>query len=158
MHRLRVYVDNSVFGGVFDEEFADASKRFFELVKAGKYTVLVSDITYEEILDAPDRVVAVLTSLPKESIEEVPITAEADDLALKYLDARIVSAAFIADAIQVAAATVAKADLILSWNFSHIVSYAKVRMFNSVNLAAGYPMVEIRSPMELVYDSEDQDV
>jgi len=55
-HRFRAFVDNSVFGGVFDDEFADDSKRFFEQVKSGRFIVLVSDILLREILNAPEHV------------------------------------------------------------------------------------------------------
>ena len=51
-----------------------------------------------------------------------------------------------------AAATVARADLILSWNFKHLVRYDKVRKFNGVNALNGYPAIDIRSPLEVAHD------
>jgi hypothetical protein len=54
------------------------------------------------------------------------------------------------DARHVALATVAHADVIVSWNFKHIVHYEKIRGFNSVNLNQGYAPIEIRSPREMV--------
>ena len=47
MHRIRVYVDTSVFGGTQDEEFADASNRFFEHVSQGRFVLLVSDVAVD---------------------------------------------------------------------------------------------------------------
>jgi len=41
--------------------------------------------------------------------------------------------------------------LILSWNFKHIVNYDRIRKFNSVNLFFGYPQLDIRSPLEVIY-------
>ena len=62
------------------------------------------------------------------------------------------------DAVHVAAATVAQADLILSWNFEHIVRYDRIRKFNGVNAIQGYRVLDIRSPLEIDYDGEDQDI
>ena len=53
MHRRRVYVDNSVISGTQDEEFAEESRLFFEQVREGIYRVLISDISYDEMDQAP---------------------------------------------------------------------------------------------------------
>ncbi len=62
----------------------------------------------------------------------------------------------MADAVHVAAATVAGADVILSWNFKHIVNFSRIRRFNSVNVALGYRTMTILSPMEVVYEDEKE--
>ena len=64
----------------------------------------------------------------------------------------------IADATHVAAATVARADLILSWNFKHLVNYNRIRKFNGVNALKGFAQIEIRSPLEVSYGDEGEDV
>ena len=53
---IRVYADTSVFGGVFDEEFAGASKEFFEQVRQGRYGLVVSRMIFDELEDAPGHV------------------------------------------------------------------------------------------------------
>ena len=85
MHRLRVYVDNSVFGGVFDDEFAPESKLFFERVKTQKYRILVSRINYDEMASAPDRVKKLLRDLPPECLETVTVDDETRELADAYV-------------------------------------------------------------------------
>jgi hypothetical protein len=67
-----------------------------------------------------------------------------------YLAAGVVGAASENDAHHVALAAVARADLIVSWNFKHIVHVDKIRRFNAVNLIEGYGMIDIRSPLEVV--------
>ncbi len=158
VHRLRVYVDNSAFGGVHDEEFAEDSKRFFEPVRRGDYRVLVSQIVFEEIADAPDKVRQALQDLPDEVLETVPVQEEVRRLADAYVSAKALSRKWAFDALQVAAATVANADLILSWNFAHIANYDRIQRFNAVNLMNGYRTVDIRSPQELAYGDKDEDV
>jgi len=158
MRTIRAYVDTSVFGGIKDEEFADASKRFFRRATAGEFTVLVSQITFDELDSAPREVQRVLRDLPGGSVEEVPFDAEARELAGAYIDAGALEPDSIEDASHVAIATVARADLILSWNFRHIVNYERIRKFNSVNIAQGYHQIEIRSPLEVGNDDQDEGI
>jgi len=158
LHRIRVYVDTSVFGGTQDEEFAEATKRFFERVKAGRFRVLVSQMTADELADAPPAVQQILRELPASSIERITAGQEALELATAYVSADALTSAQRADAIHVASATVARADLILSWNFKHIVNFDRIHKFNAVNLMRGYPQVEIRSPLEVEYGDQNKDV
>ena len=62
------------------------------------------------------------------------------------------------DAIHVAAVTVARADLVLSWNFRHIVNYDRIHKYNGVNALNGYPPIEIHSPLEMDDEEEGQEV
>ena len=55
-----------------------------------------------------------------------------------------------ADAEHIAAATVAGVDLMVSWNFKHIVHFDKIRGFEAVNLLQGYKPIRIHSPREVV--------
>ncbi len=66
-----------------------------------------------------------------------------------YVDTSVIGGC-LDDAHHVAIATVAKVDVIVSWNFKHIVHLDKIRGFNAVNLIEGYPTIEIRSPKELI--------
>lgn len=55
-----------------------------------------------------------------------------------------------ADALHVAMATIGGADVLVSWNFKHIVNLGKIRLFNAVNLEQGYKVLEIRTPKEVL--------
>jgi len=152
VHKIRVYVDTSVFGGVQDEGFCEASRRFFERVHKGEFTVLLSTVTLLELGKSPDTIKAVWQSLPTECIEVLPIGGDVQELAEAYVDANVLGAASQNDALHVAAATVAGADLILSWNFKHIVNFSRIRGFNAVNVSLGYRALTILSPLEVSYD------
>ena len=76
-------------------------------------------------------------------------------MAQAYIDVGALTASRRADATHVAAATVARADLILSWNFQHIVNLNRIHKFKGVNIQNGYPAIEIYSPMELGYDDQE---
>lgn len=147
---MRIYVDTSVVGGCCDEEFAQESLALFEMARRGEAIVLVSDLLTQELAQAPEKVQNVLLSISGENLEEIRRSGESERLCQAYLDAGVVSAQSKNDAHHVAVATIARADVIVSWNFKHIVHFDKIRFFNAVNLREGYPAIEIRSPKEIV--------
>jgi predicted nucleic acid-binding protein len=159
MRKIRVYVDTSVFGGTQDEEFAEESQRFFRQVQKGIFTVILSEQSLRELSRSPDSVQAIWQNLPPESVENTPIDDEIAELAYGYIMAEVLGKASTGDAFHVAAATVAGADLILSWNFKHIVNFNRIRGFNSVNIRMGYRAMTILSPKEVGdEDEENQDI
>lgn len=158
MRRPRGYVDTSVFGGVKDPGFAGPSKRFFERAVAGDFVVLVSLQTVGELRTAPEDVRRVLDDLDRAHVETVDIDADVESLADAYVAAGIVGPRWRGDALHVAAATVAGADLVLSWNFRHIVRFDRVRMFNGINGIRGYRPLDIRSPLEVEHGDADEGV
>jgi len=117
--------------------------------------VLLSAETLRELIISPEKVKLVWYNLPMAQVEEVPLNDEVGDLAQEYLRARVLGEASLSDALHVAAATVAGADLILSWNFKHIVNFHRIRGFNSVNIRLGYRVMTILSPMEVSYADEN---
>jgi hypothetical protein len=149
MHRMRIYVDTSVFGGAFDEEFALPSQRFLELVKQGRCIILISPITLAELQGAPDNVKRLIESMPPGSLEEVKINQEVAALADAYIASGVLASQMKNDALHVAAATAARADAIISWNFKHIVNFGKILKFNGVNITNGYSQIAIYSPLEM---------
>jgi predicted nucleic acid-binding protein len=52
---MRLYADTSVFGGVFDKEFAKHFKQFFAEIDAGQFRLVTSAIVEAEIEPAPER-------------------------------------------------------------------------------------------------------
>jgi predicted nucleic acid-binding protein len=143
---LRIYADTSVFGGCFDPEFAVDSRRFFDLVRQERILLLLSELVDRELASAPPRVRAQRTSLSKSSFVAVPITDEIRAVSDAYLAAKIVGHRSGDDATHVAAATVARASAIVSWNFRHIVNLDRIRGYNQVNLGLGYGILTILTP------------
>lgn len=150
MKILRVYADTSVFGGCFDEEFAEPSRAFFDQVRTEMFRLVVSDTLLREMRDAPAAVRSLLTELPVTVLERIGLSSEIDALRDAYLNAGIVGPAAQRDAEHIAAATVADADLIVSWNFKHIVHYEKISGYHGINLLHGYSAIRIFSPLEVV--------
>jgi len=119
-------------------------------VQTGEITLLVSDVVLDELRRAPQPIRDVFEGLPPMNVETIVRGPEAEALRDAYLSAKVVGPASANDALHIALATVARADLLVSWNFRHIVHFEKIRGFNGVNLREGYPPLEIRSPQEVV--------
>jgi hypothetical protein len=84
--------------------------------------------------------------------QTVFLDEEAVSLAEAYIKERVVGEGNRVDAQHIAIATVQRVDILVSWNFQHIVKWSRIRAFNSVNLKYGYPQLEIRSPQEVYYE------
>ncbi len=153
IHIQRVYVDTSVIGGYIDPEFKQYSMRLMAEFKIGTLQAVVSSLTSREVAKAPAEVQNVYRELLDTGAELIPVPGEAVELADKYIDSGILSPNYRNDAVHIAIATVCGLDMLLSWNFKHIVHYDKIRLFNGINLELGYKLIEIHSPMEVVsYD------
>jgi len=148
--RQRFYFDTSVFGGVFDKEFEEVTLQLFERVKLGKIICIFSDLTETELVHAPDNVRDYFMSLPSESKERAEVNDEILTLASKYIEEKVVGQTSFDDCVHIATATICKADILISWNFKHIVNVYRIRGYNSINLRMNYPPLEIRSPKEII--------
>ncbi len=148
--KQRFYLDTSVFGGVFDKEFDEFTLQLFERIKLGKVTFIYSELVETELVKAPKKVKEYFLSLPKKSLEKAEITEEILMLATKYVEKKVVGATSFDDCIHIATATIHRADILVSWNFKHIVNVYRIRGYNSINLRMNYPSLEIRSPKEII--------
>ncbi len=147
----RIYIDTSVAGGYFDEEFADATRKFFSRARKGEIIILTSFLLDEELINAPQRVRNLISRLSKDSTEKIQDTAEARWLADEYVKEKVVGKTSIADCLHIAIATICKAELLVSWNFKHIVNVERINGYNSVNLKHGYKTIDIRTPKEVLH-------
>lgn len=152
MKKYRVYVDTSVFGGVFDDEFQLASEEFFAEIKYGSLVLVTSAIVQEEIQYAPAKVQSFFNEF-LEIAEIVDITEETMKLKDAYLNAGILTPKYSNDGLHVALASVSNCNIIVSWNFKHIVNFQKIPLYNAINILQGYNQIAIYSPLEVInYD------
>ena len=150
--KTRIYVDTSVIGGCEDDEFRDLSRRILQGFVRGDYVLVLSNLTVQELATAPEVVRAHLARVPEQHIEALLLDAEARELADAYIAAGVLTLSMLADAQHIAMASVARVDVLVSWNFKHVVNLFRIHAFNSVNLRCGYPLLEIRAPREVVPD------
>ena len=144
-----IYIDTSVYGGYFDKEFEMDTKPFFDIILKNRIKILVSEVLELELYRAPEFIQDFFVSLPVELIVRVELTEEVRDLAERYIEEKVVGNTSRADCQHIALATIYKADVLVSWNFKHIVNLERIRGYNSINFREGYQMIEIRTPREI---------
>lgn len=149
----RVYIDTSVIGGCFDKEYETPSKQLWKEFVAKNKIALISDLLQLELEEAPARVKNLLSELPLDSAEQLSLDEESIRLASLYIQDGAVAESSLSDARHIAIATIARADVLVSWNFKHIVNLNRIRRFNAVNMKLGYPVIEIRSPSEVLNEN-----
>ena len=152
---MRIYADTSVFGGLFDKEFDHATRQFLDEVDNGRFILVTSAVVATEIRPAPEAVQSLFAHY-EERAEITTVTEAALSLQQHYIDSGVVTPKSMDDALHVALATVSSCNLIVSWNFKHIVHFDKIPKYNAVNTLNGYGPIGIFSPMEVIrYDNED---
>ncbi len=153
--RPRIYIDTSVVGGYFDEEFSEVTQLFFQQFQRGEFIFVVSDLLDLELLNAPPKVRDLMSQFNPDFFERVTLTEEAADLANRYIAENVVGKTSLTDCRHIALATLSRVDVLASWNFKHIVNLQRIKGYNSVNLRLGYQLLEIRSPKDLVSYEND---
>ncbi len=147
---MEIPVDTSVIGGCVDKEFQNASRQLLDKFKQGEMIAVISELTTLELKDAPQEVLDILREIPEKNVEYVELTEEAVNLARKYIGEGVIGGGKLVDAEHIAIATINRVDVLVSWNFRHIVNLQRIRGYNSVNLKYGHPLLEIRSPLEVI--------
>jgi len=155
MHIPRIYIDTSVIGGCFDDEFAYWSNKLFDECIGGFKIAVISDITTSELEGAPEKVRNRIDDIPAKFIEKLDINEESQELAANYIKFKAISPKYLNDASHIAVSTVSKVDVLVSWNFHHIVNYRRINLYNSINMMFGYPLIEIRTPREVLNDDTE---
>ena len=154
--KQRIYIDTSVFGGYYDNEFEEFTRPLFERIINKDCILLYSTITQDELENAPKDVRELVNHLKVEFTEFLDITDEAVDLAMGYISEKVVGQTSYADCLHIALATINRADFLVSWNFKHIVNVKRIMGYNSVNIRNGYKQLEIRSPRDLmIYENDN---
>jgi predicted nucleic acid-binding protein len=151
----RIYLDTSVVGGYFDEEFKEATIKLFERLDNNEIIFVVSDLLDLELINALQHVKEHLLKYSADKFQRVELNEKAIKLADTYINEKVVGKTSLEDCRHIAMATIHKVDVLASWNFKHIVNLDRIKGYNSVNLRLGYSMIEIRSPKDLVNYGND---
>lgn len=154
MHIQRLYLDTSVVGGYYDSEFEEDTQILFEKIRLGQFHIVYSGVTEDELIEAPLRVRKLIPEIPAHLVTKIKLTEEAVKLADAYLAENVVGKTSRTDCFHIALATINRVDILVSWNFKHIVNVQRIRGYNSVNMKLGYPVIDIRSPKEIIYNED----
>jgi len=148
--KQRIYLDTSVIGGVFDAEFKKITIQLFEMANEKKFTLVISSLTLSELDLAPPHIKVFFNKLDNSNIELISSSEESKSLANNYIAENVVGVTSFDDCHHIAIVTISKVDILVSWNFKHIVNVFRIRGYNSVNLKIGYSPIEIRSPKDII--------
>ncbi|MBD0331746.1 MAG: PIN domain protein [Chitinophagaceae bacterium] len=115
----------------------------------------MSEVNETELALAPQEVKEIKDKIPGDCLQFLEIDDEADNLAQAYIKEKALSKASENDAYHIALASVNRLDCLISWNFKHIVNFDKIKMFHSIKIRLGYPIIDIRSPLEFLTDDNN---
>jgi len=149
---MRIYVDTSVIGGCFDQEFAEWSNKLVSEINTGEKVAVISDLTLQELEKAPLQVRQLIQNIPIKHLTMIVLDEESKALAKRYIQERAISSKHLVDAQHIAMATIHRVDFLASWNFKEMVNVYRIRQYNAVNLKYGYSIIDIRTPKELSYE------
>lgn len=158
MRKPRLYLETSVWNFLFADDAPEkkaATEKFFKEVEEGKYEIYISEAVRAEIAVAPADKRKLLFKVIR---KHAPATLEWDEnveyLADMYIENGVLSGKHYTDLIHLAYATVNGIFALISWNLNHLVKMKTINLGNAVNLANGYPEVQIYTP-EQVIEHED---
>jgi predicted nucleic acid-binding protein len=132
--KSRIYIDSSVIGGYFDDEFEEATRKLFDRIIAKDFDIYFSEVNETELSLAPSRVRELVKLIPSDCYKYLELNEEAKKLAETYVSEKALGKASMNDAYHIAIASVNRLDCLVSWNFKHIVNFDKIKLFNSINL------------------------
>lgn len=150
MKKLKIYLDTSVYSALYDERNLNRQKQtknFWNYVK--NYELFFSDINLDEINGITNQELKnKLKNLLKNGTK-IESTPEVKELTEIYIKEGIIPKKYENDAIHIALTTVYSIEILISWNFKHIVKRKTRIGVNLINLKEGYKSIEILAPPEL---------
>jgi hypothetical protein len=159
MKKINIYIETSVLNFYYAEDARDKMEdthRLFDEISKGKYQAFISTSVIREISHAPEETQKNLFGLIRRFgilvLEDEP---EAERLADTYVQEGIIPPKYSLDGLHIALATIYDMDIIVSWNFRHIVKRKTILMTNVVNHREGYKSIDIYSPSEVIDNYED---
>ena len=150
----RIYLETSVFNFFFADDALDKKAdtlKLFEEIRKSKFSAYTSAYAINELKAAPQpKRDNMLNLIPEYGIRVLEESDEAVRLAETYVAEGIIPGKYITDAVHIAAASIDEPDIVVSWNFKHIVKMKTIKLTEAVNLKEGYKKIMIHSPTEVI--------
>jgi hypothetical protein len=155
MKILKLYLDTSILNFALSdrtgEEILKASTIILlDKIKLNAYEGYISEQVMAEINRSPEpkkkRLIELVISL---DLESLTINSEVELLADRYVKEGLIPVKYQEDAIHIALATIHDLDVIVSWNFEHMIKLKTKRGVVAVNELMGYKPIEIITPQEV---------
>ena len=149
MQKLKIYLDTSVISAYFDERVPirlEETRRFWKNSSAHEF--LISDIVIKEVMNTKKENIRQQMLDLVSNLQVTQITTETESLASEYVTRQIIPSTYFDDALHIAIAVINNADILVSWNFEHIVKRKTRIEVNLVNTLLGYKNIDIIAPPE----------
>jgi len=147
---LRVYLDTSVFSAYFDEAVSDRRTQTEDFWKRrSEFELSTSVVAREELEQTPDPARRLQLITLVDGVTVHPVTDMMRSLAKSYIHSDIFTEVMYNDAVHVVAAVLTRQDVLLSWNFRHLVNRRRRAEINEVNVSQGLPTIDIVAPPEV---------
>ena len=147
---LRVYLDTSVFSAHFDDALSDRQTQTEDFWnRRSEFELSTSVVAREELEQTPDPARRMQLITMVDSVTVHPVTDMMRSLAKSYIDSEVFTEVMYNDAVHVAAAVLTRQDVLLSWNFRHLVNRRRRAQINEVNISLGLPTIDIVAPPEV---------
>ena len=154
MKKIKYYLDTTIFNFVFaegDTEKKDITIKLFKDLPSISNGIYISDEVIREINRAPEpRKSQLVGQLEETNPLLLEVDIEAEELAECYVKEGIIPERYRSDAVHIAVAVINGIEVIVSWNFEHIVKLKTRVMVNGINRLLGYHEIEICSPEEVI--------
>ena len=155
MNKIRIYLDTSVISYLDQQDMPDRMKDtqlVWELLKSQEYEVIISSLAFREISEASKEKREILMSyLENINYEKCEINEDIVDLADLIIEEGILNPKSLDDAIHIAAAIYSDANMILSWNFKHLVNYNTINGVRQICFKKNFNrIIDICSPYVLL--------
>ena len=160
--KIRVYLDTSIISYLDQQDAPDRMKetqKIWEILKSNKYQVIISDLVFREIGECNDKKRKTLLSYLKEiDYEEYEVSIEVDELAQSIVDEGILTPKSLDDATHIAIAILSNANMILSWNFKHLVNYNTINGIRQICFKKHLnKIIDICSPYVLLENEDNEE-
>ena len=155
---FKIYLETTIFNFKFSEDSPDKKAdvmKLFDEISEGKYLAYTSNYVLQELLRAEEPKRSDMIGLiDKYKMRLLEADEIAERLADEYVEAGIIPQKYKTDGIHIAMATINDLDIIVSYNFQHIVKLKTIIGTESINLREGYKRIGIYSPTEVIENEE----
>ena len=157
--KIKVYLDTSVISYLDQQDAPEQmqeTREVWERIKAGQYEVFISDVVLRELADCKEETKrnVLIGHLAEIEYNLIAVDDDIVKLAEKIVTNGILKQKNIDDCQHIAAAILSDCDIIVSWNFKHIVNVKTIRGIKVITTVEGYKDLLIYQPTALLDEEE----
>lgn len=158
MRKLRIYLDTSVISHLEQEdvpEKMEQTRKLWEILQKGKYEVVISDLVLAEINECKEPKKSLLQEYVSQiNYERVEVTEETEEIANEIINEGILNPKSFDDCLHIASAILNDCNIIVSWNFKHMVNVDTINGVRRITFAKRYNNIDIYAPYVLLSEKE----